>query len=207
MTPEAVVFDIGNVLIEWNPERFYDSRLGEAGRRALFAETGIEAMNLRVDAGAPFRATVEAHAAAHPKWAEQILWWYDHWIEMASPRIEGSIACLRALRAKGVPVFALTNFGDDSFDYAQSQYDFLREFDRFYVSARLGVIKPDPAIYEVVEKDSGIAPGALIFADDKAENVAAALARGWKAHQFTDWQGWAARLVAEGLLTKVEAGL
>lgn len=207
MTPEAVVFDIGNVLIEWNPERFYDSRLGVEGRRALFAETGIEAMNLRVDAGAPFRATVEAHAALHPKWAAQILWWYDHWIEMASPRIEGSIACLRALRAKGVPVFALTNFGDESFDYAQSQYDFLREFDRFYVSARLGVIKPDPAIYEIVEKDSGIAPGALIFADDKAENVAAALARGWKAHQFTDWQGWAARLVAEGLLTKQEAGL
>ena len=207
MTPEAVVFDIGNVLIEWNPERFYDSRLGEAGRRALFAETGIEAMNLRVDAGAPFRATVEAHAAAHPKWAAQILWWYDHWIEMASPRIEGSITCLRALRAKGVPVFALTNFGDDSFDYAQSQYDFLREFDRFYVSARLGAIKPDPAIYEVVERDSGIAPGALIFADDKAENVAAALARGWKAHQFTGWQGWATRLVAEGLLTKAEAGL
>ena len=207
MTPEAVVFDIGNVLIEWNPERFYDSRLGVEGRNALFAETGIEAMNLRVDAGAPFRATVEAHAALHPKWAEQILWWYDHWIEMASPKIDGSIALLRALRAKGIPVFALTNFGDDSFTYAQSQYDFLSEFDRCYVLARLGIIKPDPAIYAHVEKDCGLAPQALIFADDRADNIEAAMLRGWKAHLFTDWSGWAARLVDEGLLTQAEAGL
>ena len=207
MTPEAVVFDIGNVLIEWNPERFYDARLGPETRRRMWAETGIEAMNLSVDAGAPFRPTVEAHAARHPAWSEQILWWYDHWIEMASPRIEGSIALLRALRAKGIPVFALTNFGDDSFTYAQTQYDFLAEFDRAYVSARMGVIKPDPEIYLRLQADCGIAPQRLIFADDKIENIDAARALGWKAHHFTDWQGWAGRLVAEGLLSANEAGL
>ncbi|MCF8483820.1 MAG: HAD family phosphatase [Rhodobacteraceae bacterium] len=207
MTPEAVVFDIGNVLIGWDPEGFYDGRLGEDRRKALFAEAGLEEMNLRVDAGAPFRATVEAQAAMHPDWAEQILWWYDHWIEMASPRIEGSIALLRALRAKGIPVFALSNFGDDSFAYAQTQYDFLAEFDRYYVSGRIGAIKPDPAIYAAVEHDSGLAPQALIFADDRPLNIDAALSRGWKAHLFTDWTGWAQRLVDEGLLTQKEAGL
>ncbi len=207
MTPEAVVFDIGNVLIRWNPEGFYDARLGEETRRAMWAETQIEAMNLAVDAGAPFRATVEALAARHPRWGDEILWWYDHWIEMASPRIDGSIALLRRLRAKGVPVFALTNFGDDSFTYAQSQYDFLAEFDRAYVSARMGVIKPDPAIYALLEADCGIAPEALIFVDDRPENIEAAMARGWKGHVFDGWQGWATRLVAEGLLTSQEAGL
>ncbi len=207
MTPEAVVFDIGNVLIGWNPEAFYDRRMGVEARKRMWAETEIEVMNLRVDAGAPFRATVEDLAAQHPAWSDQVLWWYDHWIEMASPRIEGSIALLRSLRAKGVPVFALTNFGDDSFAYAQTQYDFLAEFDRAYVSARMGAIKPDPAIYAMLEIDCGIPPAYLIFADDKPENVAAAMARGWKGHLFTDWQGWAARLVAEGVLTQTEAGL
>ncbi|MFN4155945.1 MAG: HAD-IA family hydrolase [Paracoccaceae bacterium] len=205
--PEAVVFDIGNVLMHWNPEGFYDARLGEAGRRRLFAETGIEEMNLRVDAGAPFRATVEAHAAAHPEWAEHILCWYHNWIEMAAPRIEGSIELLRALRAKGIPVLALTNFGDDSFTYAQSQYDFLNEFDHAFVSGRMGVIKPDAGIYRQLEQAMDIAPDRLIFTDDKSENIAAAAARGWRVHLFTGWQGWAERLVEEGLLTRTEAGL
>lgn len=207
MTPEAVVFDIGNVLIGWNPEAFYDGRIGADRRREMWAETGIEAMNLAVDAGAPFRASVTALAATHPRWSAEILWWHDHWIEMASPRIDGSVALLRALRAKGIPVFALTNFGEDTYVYAQSQYDFFNEFDRAYVSARMGVTKPDPAIYAMLEEDCGVAPEALIFADDRPENIAAAMARGWKGHVFEGWQGWAQRLVTEGLLTRAEAGL
>ena len=207
MTPEAVVFDIGNVLIEWNPTRFYDARIGAEARQRLWDETDIEVMNEAVDAGAPFLATVQAFAAQHPAWAEEIGWWHDHWIEMASPRIEGSISLLRALRAKGVPVFALTNFGDDTFAYAQTQYDFLAEFDRAYVSGRMKVTKPDPEIYRQLEADCGMVPGQLLFADDRADNIAAADARGWKTHLFTDWQGWAGRLVDEGLLTPKEAGL
>jgi len=176
--PEAVVFDIGNVLIEWNPERYYDARIGEAARRRLFAEAGLEAMNLSIDAGALFRETIYATAEQHPQWAEQIRWWHDNWIDIASPRIEASIALLRALRARGVPVFALTNFGEHSFAYAETQYDFFREFDRRFVSGELGVIKPDPEIYRKVEQLGGVAPERLLFTDDKAENIEAAAARG-----------------------------
>lgn len=207
MTPEAVVFDIGNVLIEWNPERFYDSRLGEDRRRRLFAEVDLHGMNDLIDAGALFRETIYEWSAQYPAWAEEIRWWHDHWIDMASPRIEGSITLLRQLRSKGVPVFALTNFGIHSFAYAQSQYDFLSEFDRAYVSGHLGLIKPDPAIYAAVEADCGVAPGRLIFTDDRADNIAAAAARGWQTHLFTGWQGWAGRLVQAGLLTGEEAGI
>jgi 2-haloacid dehalogenase len=71
----------------------------------------------------------------------------------------------------------------------------------------MGVIKPDPRIYEMVEQDCGIAPNRLLFTDDKAENITAAARRGWRTHQFETWQGWAERLVAEGLLSKSEAGL
>jgi 2-haloacid dehalogenase len=207
MRPEAVIFDIGNVLTCWQPEDFYDRMIGEARRRALFAAVDLHGMNLRIDAGALFRETIYAEAEKHLDWAPEIRWWYDRWIDLASPRIEGSIALLRALRAKGVPVFSLTNFGSYSYEEARTRLDFLSEFDREYVSGRMGVIKPDPQIYAMVEADCGIAPDRLLFTDDKAENIVVAARRGWRTHQFESWQGWAARLVAEGLLTKEEAQL
>lgn len=207
MIPEAVIFDIGNVLTRWQPEAFYDRVIGEERRRALFAAVDLHHMNDLVDAGAAFRDTVYGWAEAHADWAEDIRMWHDRWIELASPRIDGSIALQRALRAKGVPVFALTNFGRDTFEHALPRMDFLRDFDRLYVSGRMGVIKPDPRIYEMVEADCGVAPDRLLFTDDRADNITAAARRGWRTHQFESWQGWARRLVAEGLLTESEAGL
>ena len=204
---EAVIFDIGNVLTRWQPEAFYDRVIGEARRRALFAAVDLHRMNEDIDAGARFRATVYDWALRHPAWSAEVRMWHDRWIELASPRIDGSIALLRALRAKGVPVFALTNFGVDSYAAAVPQLDFLGEFDREYVSGRMGVVKPDPRIYQMVEADCGVPAGRLIFTDDKAENTAAAAARGWLVHHFTGWEGWARRLVAEGLLSEREAGL
>lgn len=200
MTPRAVIFDIGNVLIEWNPERFYDGRIGADRRRRMFAEVDLHAMNDRVDAGGAFRDEVAAMAAAHPDWATEIGWWHAHWLEMASPVIEGSVELLRRLRARGVPVFALSNFGIETFAFAQTQYPVLSEFDMPFISGHLGVTKPDPRIYARVEADSGLPPEALFFIDDRADNIAAAAARGWRTHRFDGVEGLAARLVAEGLL-------
>nr|WP_194308424.1 HAD-IA family hydrolase [Gemmobacter straminiformis] len=194
-------------MTRWQPEAFYDRVIGEERRRALFAAVDLHGMNDLVDAGAAFRETVHDWAARHPDWAAEIRLWHDRWVELASPRIDGSIALQRALRAKGVPVFALTNFGRDTFEHALPLMDFLRDFDRLYVSGRMGVIKPDPRIYAMVETDCGIAPGRLLFTDDRADNITAAARRGWRTHQFESWQGWARRLVAEGLLTEGEAGL
>lgn len=205
--PQAVIFDIGNVLTRWQPEAFYDRVIGEDRRRALFAEVDLHGMNDRIDEGALFRETIYDWANCYPHWCDEIRLWYDRWIELASPRIDGSIALQRALRARGVPVFALTNFGRHTFEDALPKMDFLQDFDRLYVSGRMGVIKPDPRIYQMVEEDCGLPPESLLFTDDRADNITAAARRGWRTHQFESWQGWAARLVAEGLLTKEEAGL
>ncbi len=205
MTIEAVVFDIGNVLVEWHPERFYDALIGRERREALFAETGLSEMNLQVDLGAPFKETVHAKAAEFPQWHDEIITWHDRWIEMCSPEIPHSVRLLRALRAKGIPVFALSNFGIGTFEFACTKYPFLDEFDRRYISGYLEMIKPDAALYAHLEADSKVAPQALLFADDRPENIDAALARGWQAHLFETPQGWADRLVAEGLLTESEA--
>ncbi|MBT0957366.1 HAD family phosphatase [Alphaproteobacteria bacterium KMM 3653] len=205
MRPEAVVFDIGNVLIEWQPERFYDSEIGEARRREMFAEVDLHGMNDQVDRGHPFRETIYAAAEDYPKWREEIRLWHDRWIEMACPVIDHSVRLLRALRGKGVPVFALSNFGIESFAYAETQYPFLGEFDRRYISGHMAVIKPDAEIYRLLEEDCGVPAGALLFADDRIDNIRAAEARGWQAHLFTGPEGWAARLVEAGLLSAEEA--
>ena len=205
MTIQAVIFDIGNVLIEWQPERYYDRVIGEDRRRAMFAEVDLHGMNHRVDLGEGFRDVIYEVADQHPDWRDEIRQWHDSWIELAQPVIPHSLTLMERLRAKGVPVFALTNFGIESFAYAQTQYAFLSEFDHAYVSGHMRVAKPDPKIYEMVEEHSGIAPDALLFADDRADNIAAAQARGWNAHLFEGPRGWADCLVRHGVLTVEEA--
>lgn len=204
MTVEAVIFDIGNVLIEWQPERYYDRTVGPERRRAMFAAVDLHAMNDRVDRGEGFREVIYETAEAHPGFADEIRQWHDNWIELASPAIPGAVALMRRLRAAGVPVFALTNFGVESFALAQTHYDFLSEFDHAYVSGHMKVTKPDPEIFRMVEAHCGIAPDRLLFTDDRVDNVAAARARGWNAHLFDGPEGWARALAAHGLLAEAE---
>ena len=205
MTPEAVIFDIGNVLIEWQPERFYDAAIGPDRRKAMFAEVDLHGMNDKVDLGHHFTETIYATAEEYPAWRAEIRMWHDQWIEMAKPAIDHSVRLMAALQARDVPVFSLTNFGIQSYDYAARFYPFLRQFDRDFISGHMGVIKPDVRIYEMVEDACGLPPDRLIFTDDRADNIAAAQARGWQVHLFEGPQGWADRLVAEGLLTTQEA--
>jgi 2-haloacid dehalogenase len=205
MQPQAVVFDIGNVLIEWHPERFYDRVIGPERRKQMFEAVDLHGMNDAIDLGSHFTETIYAMADKNPDWRAEIRMWHDRWIEMAAPEIPHSVRLMRALQAKGIPVFSLTNFGIQSFDYAATHYPFMRDFDRQYISGHMQVIKPDPKIYEMLEADCGVAPEALIFADDRADNIDMAASRGWQVHLFEGPQGWADRLLAAGLLTKAEA--
>lgn len=201
----AVIFDIGNVLINWNPEHYFDRTYGEERRKALFDAVDLHGMNIRVDKGEHFTSVIEETIEMHPDWALEIKAWHDEWIQLASPAIPHSVRLRDALRAKGIPVFALTNFGVETFEIARAEYPFLEEFDRKYVSGHMAVIKPDPQIYAILEEDCALDPESLLFADDRPENIEAAAARGWQTHLFEHPQGWADRLVAEGLLTKEEA--
>lgn len=205
MTPQAVVFDIGNVLIEWQPERFYDAEIGADRRRALFAEVDLHAVNDRVDRGETFRDVIYGAADAHPKWRDEIRMFHDRWLDIAQPAIPHSVRLMRALQAQGVPVFSLTNFGIQTYDLAAQHYDFLNQFDRDYISGHMRNVKPEPTIYQMLEDDCGVAPGTLLFTDDRPENIATAQARGWQTHLFEGPQGWADRLVAAGLLTSQDA--
>jgi 2-haloacid dehalogenase len=205
MTINAVIFDIGNVLIEWQPERFFDATVGEGRRREMFAAIDLHGINDEVDRGANFRDTIYAAADANPEFRAEVRMWHDNWLELATPAIPQSVRILRSLRAKGVSVFALTNFGIQTFEIAEPAYPFLGEFDRRYISGHMGMIKPDAAIYQRLEDDCGIDPATLLFTDDRIDNIRAANARGWQTHLFEGPQGWADCVVSHGLLTKDEA--
>jgi 2-haloacid dehalogenase len=200
MTPRAVIFDIGNVLIGWQPEDYYDRVYGEERRRALFAEVDLHWMNERVDRGEPFTQVIYETAEAHPKWRAEIRDWHDSWIQLATPVIDHSVTLLRRLRAKGVPVHCLTNFGVDSYAYAQTQFDFLNEFDIEFVSGRMQVTKPDPRIYALLCKRAGLEPQDCLFIDDSPKNVDGARAAGMQAELFTTPEALEQALAARGLL-------
>ncbi|MDF0600650.1 HAD family phosphatase [Psychromarinibacter sp. C21-152] len=206
-TIDAVVFDIGRVLLNWDPEGYYDRRIGRAAREALFAAVDLEGMNLRSDKGEDIAALVEEYAAAHPAHADLIRLWHSDWLQMAHSLIPGSVRLLRALRSRGVPVYALTNFGERTLAMADAAYPALTEFDDRFVSATLRAIKPDPEIYARLETETGVAPERLFFTDDRPENIEAARARGWQGHLFEGPKGLARRLVAERLLPEDAAAV
>ncbi|WP_420569241.1 HAD family hydrolase [Thalassovita sp.] len=197
---QAVVWDLGRVLIEFDPEAFYDREIGETRRKQLFQAVDLHAYNLRVDEGEPLLETFQEAARAAPEFTTEIMFWATRWIEMASPSIPGSVALLEQLKAQGTRLLALTNFGVDTFEIASAHYPFLGLFDELYVSGRLKQIKPDAGIYDALEQGCGLPPESLLFTDDRPENIAAAAARGWKTHLFEGPQGWADCLAHHGVL-------
>ncbi len=201
---DAVVMDIGNVVLTWDPQGFYDRKIGRDRREKLFEEVPLVEMNRQIDNGAPFRKTVRKVAEAYPGWHDEIMLWHDEWLGMTAADRPRMVELMRTIRSKGVPVWALSNFGIETLALADAEYPFLTEFDRRIVSGELGVCKPSRDIYEAVEAQ-GVAPERLLFTDDSAANIAAAAERGWHTHLFTDSDGWADRLVSEGILTPAEA--
>lgn len=205
MTPKAVIFDIGNVLIEWQPERFYDAEIGVSRRIALFESVDLHAINERVDLGENFTKVITEAANGIPEWRNEIMMWHDRWLDIASPAIDHSARLMTALQAKGIPVFSLTNFGIETYAIAEQKYPFMGAFDRDFISGHMGVAKPDKKIYQLLEDGSGLSGDALLFTDDRPENIEGAALRGWQTHLFEGSQGWAERLVSAGLLTEEEA--
>ncbi|WP_432448723.1 HAD family hydrolase [Aliiroseovarius marinus] len=202
--PEAIIFDIGNVLLRWQPEEHYDRWIGEERRRAMFDAVDLHFMNELVDRGGDFRDIVYDTAEKYPEFRTEIRWWHDRWLDLASPVIDLSVATMRALKAHGISVFVLSNIGRGSFAITRDAHAFFDEFDRLYISGHMGVTKPSPDIYAMVEADCGISPKRLLFADDRIDNINTASARGWQTHHFTDPRHWADDLIARGLIKETD---
>ena len=187
-------------MITWHPEKLYDTLMSPDERRAMFASVDLHTMNDRIDHGENWRDTVYATAATYPEYTDMIRLWHDRWAEMATPAIPKSWQILRRLRQQGTPVFALSNFGIETFAFAETLYPELAEFDHRFISGHMGVTKPARRIYEMVEAETGLSGAQLFFADDRQENIDTAAAMGWQGHVFTSPDRLERELIRLGVL-------
>lgn len=191
MPIRAVVFDLGGVLIDWNPDYLYrkiipDSQL----RQSFLQEICTGHWNLQQDAGRSLAEGTALLTTQYPQHADWIEAFYGRWTEMlAGPLTEG-VALLENLRQANVPLYALTNWSAETFPYAKANFPFLQHFRHILVSGEIGLIKPSPAIYqrmfEVIAAElPDLRAEELVFLDDAVHNVSAARDMGWKAIHHT----------------------
>lgn len=196
----TVVFDIGNVLIRWDPKRLYSRLFPDPVKRDWFLETiCTDAWNVEMDRGRPFAEGIAELVARHPEWETEIRAWDEHWHEMVPGEIAGSVEILERVRALGIPDYAITNFSREKFAEAVARFPFLTRFRDTVVSAHERLLKPDPAIYRVLIDRNRLDPAACLFIDDSPKNVAGARAVGMQAVVFTSPEELAADLAAHGV--------
>jgi HAD superfamily hydrolase (TIGR01509 family) len=182
-----VVFDIGNVLLRWNPRNLFRKIFADEARMERFLATalGMDWVS-HTDIVDNFSQAAEERAKAFPEFAEELRLFDSRWIETLGEPIEENVALLRRLRASGRPVHALSNFAHEKFALALARHDFLGEFDQCVVSGHVGVVKPDRRIYEILFERVGRSPSELLFIDDSLANVRASEAAGMAAIHYRD---------------------
>ena len=200
-TPDAVVFDIGRVLFDWNLRHLYAKLIADPAELDWFlANVVTEEWHFQSDAGRAVAEIVAERIAEFPAHAHLIEAYPTRFNETLPAPIPGTHAIVRRLAQAGVPLYALTNFGAEFFAGFRPTAPIFELFADVVVSGEERCVKPDPRIYEIAEARFGVAPGQLFFTDDNPANVAAAAARGWQAHLFTDAAALEAQLAANGLL-------
>ncbi len=199
--PRAVVFDIGRVLFDWNLRYLFAKLIADEGELDWFlANVVTEQWHFQADEGRPLAEIMADLLSRHPGHAPLIEAYAARFPETLPHAMPGTHDLVRRLAAAGVPLFALTNFGAEFWGMFRPQQPIFDHFGDVVVSGVEQVAKPDPRIYAIAERRFGHPPEALFFIDDNAANVAAARARGWHAHHFSDSAALEAELASLGLL-------
>ncbi|MFL6188584.1 MAG: HAD family hydrolase [Actinomycetes bacterium] len=203
MATKAVVFDLGGVLIDWDPRHLYRKLLAdEAAVEEFLATVCTPEWNAELDRGRPFAEGVAELVERHPEHAAAIAAYHERWPEMVAGDIPGTVEVLAELRAAGVPLYALTNWSAETFAITRGRFEFLEWFDGLLVSGEERVTKPDPAIFQLLLDRFGLDPTATVFVDDSEANVAAARRLGFDAIRFTGHEELRRELVARRLLPR-----
>ncbi len=203
MRPEIrhIIFDIGKVLIHYDPEVPFLRLIPDAAERSWFLGDVCDSnWNLEQDRGRDWNEAEAKLIAQHPDRADHIRAFRTYWHEMVPYALDESVELLERFIAEGRDVTLLTNFAADTFAEAQERYPFLKKPRGVTVSGRVGVIKPDRAIYDIHAQTFDLDPDASLFIDDSLPNVEAARDFGWHAIHFTGPQTLAAELADYGLM-------
>lgn len=198
----AVVFDVGGVLLDWDPRYLY-RRLFDGDERAMerfLAQVCSPGWHAAQDLGYNVEQACRELAGRHPGQAELIMAWAAGTEDMVAGPIAGTVEILAELKRRGIACYVLSNMEAETFPLRLARYDFLRSLDGQVISGLEKVAKPDPRIYRLLLERYELPAGRTLFIDDKAVNVTAARAAGMQALQFTSAPALRAELAARGLL-------
>jgi 2-haloacid dehalogenase len=202
----AVVFDLGGVLVDWDPRYLYDQLLPADEVDAFLDEVGFAAWNLQQDAGASWAEAVRRHGALYPHRRELLAAYPARFPETLGGEVPGSVTLLRELHDAGVRLLALTNWSAETFPHARARFDWLDLFEDVVVSGVEGVAKPDPAIFRLLLDRHGLCAATTVFVDDSPANVQAAADLGLTALLFRTADDLRADLKRLGLLDGAGSG-
>ena len=198
----AVVFDLGNVLIAWNPQLAIAKAVGAEQAARFLADQDFDFMawNHQQDAGRTWAEGEKAAVTSHPHWEPAIRGYRQNFSDSLVGAIEDTVQVLRELHAAGIPLFALTNWSQELFPVALKRFGFLGLFDDIIVTGEERVAKPDPKIFEILQRRIGHSLHDCIFIDDSPGNIEAAAKAGLDAVLFTDTGHLREDLTVRGLL-------
>jgi len=181
---DTVVFDVGGVLLDWDPAHLYRDILDEREMARFLGEVCTWDWHHQHDRGVPFSETIPALSDRFPDDAEHIRLWSSRYADMVAGEIDGMRDVVDALRADGLRLLILSNMPSEVWPGLVERHPILRAFEGAVISGDEGVVKPDPAIYRVLIERFGVDPTGAVFVDDRAENVEAAAALGFTAILF-----------------------
>jgi len=198
---EAVVFDVGRVLFEWDLRHLFAKLIPDPAELDWFlAHVVTEKWHFQHDEGRGTAEMVAERTAEFPGHAELIAAWASRFNESIPGPVPGSFALVEALHARGVPLYAITNFGAEFWAGFRPHQPIFDRFRQIVVSGEEKIAKPDPRIYRIAQERFGHPPAAMLFVDDNPANIAAVRACGWQGHLFTDAAGLEADLARRGLI-------
>jgi 2-haloacid dehalogenase len=200
---DNVVFDLGGVLIDWNPRYVYRTMFDdEQSMERFLTEICSSEWNAQQDAGRSWAEAVNTLVAEHPEFESHIRAYHERWTEMLGGPIAETVDVLAELRRAGVRLFALSNWSSETFVVAKAlpEYAFLDWFEAVVISGDVGLTKPDPGIFRHLLERNRLDPKRTLFVDDTPANIEAATALGLPSIRFEGGESLRAELRARGLL-------
>ncbi len=198
----TVIFDLGNVLIEWDRRNLYSKLITDPSELDHFLDNVLTMDdNADLDRGTPIGDVVAAVAERHPEHRDLVMAYAERWRETLGPVLEGTVAILEELSGTDVQLLALSNWGKDTFASIEANYPFFQHFEGMVISGREGVVKPGRQIFDLLCQRYSVRPQDAVFIDDSSANVVAAMTLGFDALLFDNSELLRQQLLYRGLLS------
>jgi 2-haloacid dehalogenase len=183
---KAIIFDFGNVLLEWDPRNVYKRFFPDdpEGMEQFLKEINFMDWNLQQDKGRPFKEGVALLSEKFPHHSHLIQAYHDHWIDSVGESIIGTVEILKQLKQAGYPLYGLSNWSAETFPYAREKYDFFDLLDGMVISGEVGHVKPDPEIFQILLDKIGRPTQECLLIDDSLTNIDQAKTMGFAVIHF-----------------------